>query len=95
MALVDQASPREERHHHLADQQARGGGGAQAISWLKEAWVRVHGVSDKLCPVPLVKEFLRVVGKTTMIDEVSIIRLDGPYTCLGLVPRPREDQRQF
>lgn len=43
----------------------------QPISWLKEAWIRVHGVPDKLRHVPLVKEFLRVMGKATVMSCLS------------------------
>lgn len=50
----------------------------KAISWLQETWICVYGVSDKLHKEPLVKEFLRVVGKTTVVDELSLIRFEEP-----------------
>lgn len=47
-----------------------------AVSQLQEGWVRVYGVPDKLRQAPLIKEFLRVVGKVVTIDELSLVRPD-------------------
>uniref|UniRef100_A0A453AQ18 DUF4283 domain-containing protein n=1 Tax=Aegilops tauschii subsp. strangulata TaxID=200361 RepID=A0A453AQ18_AEGTS len=44
------------------------------VSWLQECWVRITGIPDKLRQAPLIKEFLRVVGKTVLIDELTIVK---------------------
>lgn len=50
----------------------------RAVSWLLETWIPVYGVPDKLRREPLAKEFLRVVGKMIVVDELSLIRFEEP-----------------
>lgn len=43
------------------------------VSWLQECWVRISGIPNRLRQVPLVKEFLWVVGKAVVVDELTIV----------------------
>lgn len=36
--------------------------------------MRISGIPNRLRQVPLIKEFLRVVGKVVVVDELSIVR---------------------
>lgn len=54
----------------------------EAMSWLKESWVYIFGIPDRLLKEPLIREFIKILGKVVVVEEVSIIR-DGPV-CVKL-----------
>lgn len=42
------------------------------VSFLQETWVKVHGIPDKLCVVPTMKDLLKIDGKAVVVDESTL-----------------------